>query len=727
MAAIKNEIYLGNPSAPLYYFDNASLLTASGEYAVDLVGDELSIDRFTPVTRYEFEARKVFKPTDYDGIETADGLILCGYYNENPANVPYGTELWYYANGELVGKFYVEYVQRTAKDKWQINAVSVIGLLDLQYHRGGVYTGKTFAELLVEIFGGKIGTSENGITPITGGLADCYCEDAVAETTVHGLLPYDTKRNNLHQLIFAHCVNMTKDADGDLIFSYLKNTEPELIPKSRIYVGGSVNYEAPVTDIELTEWTYIYDETAEAEDVYNNVSAPHITGEALISFDKPINPETIIVSGSLTVRDANEVSAYVTGNGVITAVPYQVQSRVISRAADNFYIQKTVSVSDVTLVNPLNSTNVMGRLYDYYTNKKTIRSSVVVEGEKPGQLYKFTDPYGEEVSGYFHRMSFNVSSNIKADCEVITDYTPTGASTNMNNFIMLTGKGVWTVPSSVRQRENPYIKVILIGGGQGGRGGYSGNDSDNRPLFPGAGGLGGEGGQGGKILSVDINVSSIVSFAYSCGAGGQGGASDVVGAMGDETTFGNYTTADGAVSPGGIMNMINGKFYGRTGDTGQPGAAGGQGMTSPTATPTNEDLATDGADGEAFEHKGETWGGGAGGKTVYRWQNNRAGWAFGAGGGGAAYGADGENGGDGYVQWGAVIGGTGGTGATATVPGEDAQYTGCGGNGGHGGGGGGAPGDSAFSQGSADTGHPGKGGQGSQGGKGAPGGILIYY
>ena len=82
---------------------------------------------------------------------------------------------------------------------------------------------------------------------------------------------------------------------------------------------------------------------------------------------------------------------------------------------------------------------------------------------------------------------------------------------------------------------------------------------------------------------------------------------------------------------------------------------------------------------------------------------------------------------DGYVEWGAVIGGFGGEGATAAIPGTDAQFAACGGNGGNGGGGAGAPGDSGWNMGTSPTGYPGEGGRGSVGGRGAPGAILIYY
>lgn len=726
----KNEIIIGELDAPIFHFFNAEIATLAGEYAVDLIGNELSIDRFNPVARYIYHAQQILQPADYDGMETTDGYVLNGYWNENPADVPYGTPCWHYVDGEMTRKLYIDHIERTAVDKWKISAMSIIGVLDAQPHRGGVYTGKSVAEVLREFFGGEVIGTESGFTHITGGIADCLVEDEVAATTVHGLLPYsDSKRDNLHQLIFAYCINMTSNANGDIVFSYLRTTDtPQLIPPDRIYIGGTVSYEQPVTDVELTEYTYIFDETAEREDVYDNTTAPHIEGEALVVFDPPINPETIEVSETtMLVRDANEVSAYVTGNGIISAIPYQVQERIITRSNDVTPVKKTVSVSGVTLVNPLNSTNVMDKVYEFYTQKKLVRSSIVVDKEKPGELYEFYNPYKELTSGFIHRMRWSTTSLTKADCEIITNFTPLGTMTNLRNAVMLTGSGIWPVPPAIKERDNPYIRVTLIGGGCGGHGGYSGEESKAKPDSPGQGGAGGEGGHGGKVLTVEIDVSEIESFVFNCGEGGEGGESDTEGVDGTGTVFGVYTSENGAVAPGGVMNLINGKFFARTGKTGLTGAAGGQGATSLAMTPTPTEILAYGQAGESFTAKDETWAGGDGGSSKIASAGGYTGWSFGAGGGGAAYGAEGEDGMDGYVEWGAVIGGFGGTGATATVPGTDAQYPGNGGDGGHGGGGGGAPGTAGFSHGTCPAGEVGVGGQGSKGGTGAPGAVLIYY
>lgn len=725
MAAVKNEIYIGDRESPLLYFSNVTIISSSGEYAVDLVGNELSVDRFDPVVKYTFYAQQRLISSDGYSLETADGYILYGYWNENPEKIPYGTECWHYLDGELSAKLYVDYIEKVSADGWKIHAMSVIGLLDLQPHRGGVYMGKSFAELLTEFFGGTVGESKDGLTPITGGITNCLVEDAVASTTVHGLLPYsESKRDNLHQLMFAYCVNMTKNANGDLLFTYLRsNPEPPIIPQNRTFVGGQMAYEQPITSVELTEYTYIFDESVEPEEIYDNTSAPHTAGEALIVFNTPINPDTITTSEpTMIVRDANEVSAYVTGHGIISAKPYQVQERIISKSSETAGVEKTVSVDGVTLVNPLNSTNLMTRLFAYYTQRKTVRTSILVTDEKPGDLCRFYNPYYEIMSGFIHRMQWSTTSFTRSNCEIITGYTPPGISTNMQNVVLLTGTGEWTVPAGVTK-----IRAVLMAGGQGGGGGYPGEDSERNPEKPGAGGEPGIPGKGGRVLTREMEVTPGQRIAFSCGIGGVGGNAGEEGMSGTDTIFGEDSTFYGAVAPGGIMNLIDGKFYARQGNTGIAGAAGGKGAAFAGTSPTPDELASLGMSGEALTYKDQTWDGGQGGAAMYASQNGYTGWALGGGGGGAAMGANGNNGTDGHVEWRAVIGGIGGEGATASIPGAAARYTACGGDAGHGGGGGGAPGKSGFSGGSAPIGYVGKGGLGSVGGKGADGGILIYF
>lgn len=130
---------------------------------------------------------------------------------------------------------------------------------------------------------------------------------------------------------------------------------------------------------------------------------------------------------------------------------------------------------------------------------------------------------------------------------------------------VITQSGSWTAPAGVTR-----LRLII---GQGGQGGGQGQDgywegSGNIPggdVEPGTGATG-LAGQGGKVWygTVDINPEQVFQVTI-----GQGGAPGTVygqaGAMGGETTFGPYSSANGEVYPIGFTDVGSGSVYGRSG------------------------------------------------------------------------------------------------------------------------------------------------------------------
>ena len=150
---------------------------------------------------------------------------------------------------------------------------------------------------------------------------------------------------------------------------------------------------------------------------------------------------------------------------------------------------------------------------------------------------------------------------------------------------IITQSWQWTAPAGVTR-----LRLIIGQGGQGSSRGQDGYVAATGNL-PGDGVEAGEGqpgldGQGGKVWygTVDINPEQV--FQVSIGQGGA--AADtygVPGSMGGETTFGPYSSADGAYYALGFTDVASGSSYARTGvqspanGTGD-GAAGGAGGTA---------------------------------------------------------------------------------------------------------------------------------------------------
>ncbi len=132
-------------------------------------------------------------------------------------------------------------------------------------------------------------------------------------------------------------------------------------------------------------------------------------------------------------------------------------------------------------------------------------------------------------------------------------------------FAVIRQDGSWQAPEGVTR-----LRVVIGSGGQGGGRGQDGfvGGSGN---IPGSGVSSGEGkpgvdGQGGRIWYgvIDINPGQI--FEVKLGAGGApGGVYGSAGALGTDTTFGPYSSANGKYYDIGYTDIANGQVFARTG------------------------------------------------------------------------------------------------------------------------------------------------------------------
>ena len=685
----------GTLSAPLYTFENASIKECSVVLSSAMVGDELAIDQFMPVLYSAAYVQVAFVPQNSTGFITSDGKKLMVY----PGDVfldklPYGTPMWYYSNGVLMGKFYLQKVERTAKWYFDILAVSAVGMIDKQQHLGGVYTGQTFAEVAADIIGGSY---------------DFSCSEDVASLPIFGWLPIATKRQNLHQLLFAAGVMLDKDSNGDVYFRYLNTDTQKNIPESRIYLGGSIDYMAPASTVEITEHAYVKIATDATVTLFDNTDGSGEAKETFVAFTTaPVYD--LAVSDGLTLVSFGVNWAIVTGTGTLTGKAYTHVTKILTKKTAGSSAEKIVSVTDATLVSIANSENVAQRVLSYYSSAKTIAADIVVVDERPGDRLNFTDPYGDPASAFLGSMDINASSFLKASCELIANYVPTGQGNNYSQVVVLTGSGEF------RWANNTETAIaVLISGGEGGWSGGHGTNAENQQALtyepvPGVGGVPGAKGRGGKIFAVKLS-NPAGSVSYDCGVGGVGGIATEEnisnpGTLGGVTTFGAYSSENGVEADLGYVNLFTGEVYGLPG---LDGVKGGDGSG-------------ESGDADPVIFAGGTWYPGKTGKSA---ENKDGDHGRGGYGGGAAVGFNGGNGGDARTTSSTGHGGIGGNGVTP-YKGASAMQYGCGGSGGHGGGGGGPGGYGSGNETRYFNGVPGTGAIGSDGGAGAAGCIVIY-
>lgn len=753
-----NKILIGSDiGSPIFEFTNARIENCSVILSSALSGDELAIDQFMPVVYDAAYIPLTFAPKNSSGLITADGKMFLVHRSINYLDkLPYGTPIWYYNDGNLIGKFYSQRIVRTGKAKFDVLAVSAVGILDGQQHNGGIYTGQTFAAVAGDIIGDQFSFS---------------CADDVARINIVGWLPIGTRRSNLHQLLFACGVALYKDSDGNIVFRFPDTETVKNIPDNRVFSGGQVDYQSPATKAEVTEHAFIKSPMDSEVTLFDNTDSETAIHVFVAFQDAPIYD--LATTDTLTIEESGVNYAVVSGTGTLTGKRYSHVTRVLSaHTDDSTAAEKAVSVTEATLVNVANSENVLKRVLSYYSSARTIRNDIVLGDELAGDQVSFNNPYNEPEQAYIASMDIKASSFLRASCEMITGYFPSGGGNNYTKSVTLTGSGIWTSPITGK------IRVALISGGTGGTGGFCGECGDGYSVTysiqhshgtvyhidkegnitevkqlgsissytqaggkeVGNGGLPGTPGRGGKVFVVTLNVVEGQQIAFSCGAGGKGGAGQRYenapynvgphtitppsnGEDGSDTTFGEFSSANGVVQDFGFLNVITNEVFAQAGTS---GTSGGKGCVG-GATISDKGDGVGGAPGSGIDANANYY-------ATSMTKDVACSYSCGGGGdGGSAFGMQtpkGHDGTDYYVYRYTMCHGMGARGATPQKP-SAPNMIGQGGHAGHGGGGGGTAGAFYRALSSVYTSvlnamAGGTGGNGGDGGDGADGGIVIY-
>ena len=694
--------------------------------ANSLIGVDLSIDELSFVIRSRIDGPDewLYDEDDDQLFDIVDDPLTAGllqYYGVDFSSaVPYKDIVELYHDNTLEGKFYVQSVKRIGRDGgWNFVCVSAMGIIDRQEHGGGIYFADSAGDLISEIMGSLP-----------------YSIDAdVAATPIYGWLPYSTGRDNLRQLLFALGASLIKDANGDPYFTYTLSSTMITKKVKDVYVGSSRDEIAPATSVSVTEHSFYASSAVDPVVVYEADPGVYASGYKII-FDQPYH--TLVGSG-VTIDDSGANWAIISGSGSVTGIPYVHVQRTRNKSTGASGEPSEISVTDATLIGPINSVTALDRLAAYYSQTEEVAADVLTDA-RPGVRLRIPDPndFSTTVSGYIKTAARQYSSTVKNTLKLTRGWTPSHIGNAFDAYMIveksdLSG-GSWTVPNALRGKA---ARVVLFGGAYGGQGGYDGESGQysqyvnpDQTLGPRKSTIGGEGGAGGdpgsgggpgKFLQVDI-ASLANSYTASIGTGGTGGTHNGgFGSIGGDTTFGSYSTASGVVPDGPYVNIIDGALYGEPGDDGTAGKAGGKAgdWISYAASQGGQLPGTPGQDYST------TWKGGLGGVCIDYDGTYSIRRASGGGGGGAAYGSSGGNGGQdpdaSTIQH-------PGAGANAVAPAKADFYRG--GDGGHGGGGGGGGGYSYTNSGtylSYDFDPGAAGGLGSSGGQGADGFILVYY
>lgn len=761
-------------------FTDTVLQSGKVERRLGLISDELPIDTLTFFVYKEVASQKAqylldknLKPlvssdghflavkrstgNVIDGVVPGDEIIVYYTYPAEGNSYP-GTEV-------KLGQFFVEKVETVNSILFKISCYSYLGILNKSVHEGGVYTNYSALDLIDEL---TYPARSYGFT---------YTVDPDITTlndTLSGWLPYGNCAGNLLHVLFATgwiLVPAHGSAKAYILTTpgkeswSIPNTNPSSAKfysegRKSIYDQTGVSRLDNAEKVRLVEHAYFSSPADKLVTLYDNSADTAAASNAIVVFNEPCHG-TFTTTGTLTA-ETHDNYAIVNGNGTLTGYAYSHSQRQLEADTDVINNGKVISVENETLVSFTNSKNVLERLVN---NQNANQSASVKYRPIPlgtgyfnqiGDRLTFRDMNNSPVTGHVNSTDYVMSAFPSINADMLLGFIPGPYGMSVNTYVQYdeAGSYSWTVPAGVTE-----ITAVLIQGGQGGQGGQAGHDGGEGAIAYGlaannpvaAGGLGGEGGSGGnpgnggKIHTVAIPVTPgqrVDILVGEGGIGGSGGASNggngAVGAVGEESevTFGGttYSSASGAIIPGGYSNPLTGEVFGLPGVfEGMEGFGGGGADEVNASEPyVGGDSGADASrvtdqeiDGVRARFRLYGYGGGGGGNTYYEGLT------------------DFTDGGDGSVDFDpdipkfTMMGGDGGDGAGAKQEINMRQYihAGNGGDGGDGGGGGGGGGGAkiTWSTGSFEdyialrSGLGGLGGRGGQGANGCDGGVLLYF
>ena len=335
-------------------------------------------------------------------------------------NFIYGSQVTFYKDDVLYGKYYLVSVERQTKNEYILNVQSSIGLLDDTMHYGGIYSGEYASAIIQDIIGGKIAYTEHNI---------------FSKIKVYGWLPVATRRENLKQLLFAvgGCV---KKKNGDVYFTTLTVDAPKAIPENKVFDTGKITYDSPASRIEVVEHQFSKVDSAPSEEVYSGeiIGSSFVTPKgysvsdaALVTWDKPYHSLTFSNCTLLNnEKGVNYAVVSSSGSATISGKPYIHSKMIVSRDKENYNgKEKVAKVENATLVTLANSNSVAEKVMAYYDSPCTLSGAIVMDGEKPLDNITMPNQFEEENTGMIKSIEGTLGKQItKGELELRIGYNP---------------------------------------------------------------------------------------------------------------------------------------------------------------------------------------------------------------------------------------------------------------------------------------------------------------
>ncbi|MBQ7767554.1 MAG: hypothetical protein IJ403_01575 [Oscillospiraceae bacterium] len=308
-----------------------------------------------------------------------------------------------YRNNEIIASHYIKDYTREGENKLTLKAQSTISILEDTF-LGGLYNKDDKVEL-PDVLGAVLGDIP-------------YVLDASLESKPIGYLPVCTKREALQQIAFAVGAYVTTQGDGTIklnaVGDPLTAQQPGFFDKDKILSGSSLSQIRMPKGIQVTAHKYTQSDEQEilAADatVYNDPNT--LVDEVVLVFSEPhwgyaCNP----YFGEAQIAEEHPHWVRITGS---TGAVFEVTGKkYVHTTVDHSWTNPdasefggdTIKIENATLITDENVQEVIERLKAYYSLENSLNGTVVVEGQKAGDIVEIANPFGNDLTvGYITKM-----------------------------------------------------------------------------------------------------------------------------------------------------------------------------------------------------------------------------------------------------------------------------------------------------------------------------------
>lgn len=324
-----------------------------------------------------------FEPeTDMTGTEVPINQMISDIKTDDEIKVGINAFL-YDDSDKLWGKYWIISADRYYDEFVRVEARSILLLLDRVTLPAKMYTGQSASTVVVEIFA--------RVSEIYSGETLYRLDSSFSADTISGFAPEQTARERLQWVCF--CIGAYVKTFFNSVAEILPTDETaDIIPLQKTYWRPSITYGDYVTAVKVTAYSYTQ-------------GTPATTDEWVTP-----DEETYYIQTKQEFTLSN--------SGIPITVPDNV-----------------IEVSDVTLINTGNVSEILSRLSKYYFKRVEVDADVINNGEYiPGQQYMVYTDEDTLVTGYMRSASFTFGLQAKSKIKIMQSDVVEGAKLTIRYY-----------------------------------------------------------------------------------------------------------------------------------------------------------------------------------------------------------------------------------------------------------------------------------------------------